>query len=40
MWRGRGPHHVPHVGLELELHGWAEDVIVHLHEALFVAGGI
>lgn len=37
---GRGPHHVPHVGLELKLHRWAEDTVVHLHEALLVTGGI
>lgn len=37
---GRRPHHVPHVGLEFKLHRWAEDIVVHLHEALLVTGGI
>ena len=37
---GRGAHHVPHVGLELKLHRWTEDVVVHLHEALLVTGGV
>lgn len=38
--RGRGPHHIPHVGLKLKLHRGTEDVVVHLHEALLVTGGI
>ena len=37
---GRGAHHVPHVGLELKLHGRTEDIVVHLHEALLVTGGV
>lgn len=28
------------MGLELKLHRWAEDIVVHLHEALLVTGGI
>lgn len=36
----RGAHHVSHVGLELKLHRRTEDVVVHLHEALLVTGGV
>lgn len=32
--------HVAHVGLELEAHGGAEDVVVGLHQPLLVAGGL
>lgn len=35
-----GPYHISHVGLEFKLHRGAENIVVHLHEALLVTGGI